>query len=153
MRGALHLGWIIYLAIAVAAIAGLWKAFEKAGAPGWAAIIPFFNVYVMTKMADKPGWWVLLVLVPVVNIIIIVIICMAIAPKLARRKGLASAWHCSPSSSGRSWALVTPNGTRHRSRFSGTRHQSVLLEHVHGFAAVPRGGYLVFVLSVRDGEA
>ena len=78
------MGWIIYLAIAVAAIAGFWKAFEKAGAPGWAAIIPFFNVYVMTKMADKPGWWVLLVLVPVVNIIIIVIICMAIAPKFGK---------------------------------------------------------------------
>ena len=79
--------WIIYLAVAIAAIAGVWKAFEKAGAPGWAAIVPIFNVYVMTKMAGKPGWWVVLIFIPLVNIIIMIVICMAIAPKYGKTEG------------------------------------------------------------------
>ena len=37
---------------------GLWKVFVKAGQPGWAAIIPIYNLYVMTKIGGKPGWWV-----------------------------------------------------------------------------------------------
>ena len=37
----------IYFAIVIVVIAGLWKTFEKAGKPGWAAIIPIYNIYVM----------------------------------------------------------------------------------------------------------
>ena len=33
------------LAFAVLAIVAMWKIFEKAGKPGWAAIIPFYNIY------------------------------------------------------------------------------------------------------------
>ncbi|MBW7856737.1 MAG: signal peptidase I [Leptonema sp. (in: Bacteria)] len=53
---------IIYLAITVAMIAGLWKTFEKAGEPGWAAIIPIYNIIVMLKIVDRPMWWILLFL-------------------------------------------------------------------------------------------
>jgi hypothetical protein len=81
------MSWIIYLAVVVAVFAGMWKAFEKAGAPGWAAIVPIFNVWVMTKMADKPGWWVVLIFIPLVNIIILIIISMAIAPKYGKSEG------------------------------------------------------------------
>jgi hypothetical protein len=34
---------VIQLAILVAILAGAWKMFEKAGKPGWAAIIPIYN--------------------------------------------------------------------------------------------------------------
>jgi hypothetical protein len=48
----------------------MWKVFTKAGQPGWAAIIPIYNIYIMTKIAGKPGIWVLWIfIVPVVNII------------------------------------------------------------------------------------
>ncbi|MCP3974698.1 MAG: signal peptidase I [bacterium] len=73
--------WVIYLAIVILVIAGLWKAFEKAGVPGWSAIVPIYNVYVMTKMANRPGWWVILTFIPLVNIVVLVIISMDIAPK------------------------------------------------------------------------
>ena len=46
---------IIELAIAVLMIAALWKVFSKAGQPGWAALIPFYNAYVMLVVAGKPG--------------------------------------------------------------------------------------------------
>jgi Family of unknown function (DUF5684) len=63
---------IICLAISVLQIAGMWKAFTKAGQPGWAAIIPIYNTYIMLKIGGKPGWWLLLFLVPIVNIVIII---------------------------------------------------------------------------------
>ena len=61
---------LVYLAIIVATIAGTWKAFAKAGEPGWAAIVPIYNVYVMIKIGGNPWWYLLLMLVPLVNIII-----------------------------------------------------------------------------------
>lgn len=81
------MGWIIYLAIVVAVIAGFWKAFEKAGAPGWAAIIPIYNIYILTKMADRPGWWVILALIPLVNIVVLIIMSMTIATKFGKSEG------------------------------------------------------------------
>lgn len=45
---------IIYIAIIVAVIAGGWKMFTKAGQPGWACIIPFYNLYVITQIVGRP---------------------------------------------------------------------------------------------------
>jgi len=47
----------------------MWKIYEKAGQPGWAAIIPIYNSYILLKIVGKPGWWLLLFLIPFVNII------------------------------------------------------------------------------------
>lgn len=60
---------IIYLAVVVLVIASYWKVFEKAGEPGWAAIVPLYNIYVLLKITGKPGWWLLLYLIPFVNLI------------------------------------------------------------------------------------
>lgn len=60
---------IVYLIVIIAAIAGLWKTFEKAGEPGWAAIVPIYNIFIMTKIAGKPAWYIVLLLIPIVNII------------------------------------------------------------------------------------
>ena len=47
---------VIYLAIIVLCIAGLWKMYEKAGQPGWGCLIPFYNIYLMCRIAGRP-WW------------------------------------------------------------------------------------------------
>ena len=60
--------------IAVIEIIGLWKIFSKAGKPGWAAIIPIYNVIVLLEIIGKPVWWFLLLLIPCVNIIFAVIV-------------------------------------------------------------------------------
>ncbi len=78
---------ILYLAVIVAVIAGTWQAFAKAGAPGWAAIIPIYNIYIMTKMGGKPGWWVILMFIPIVNIIMFIILCMPIARNFGKSDG------------------------------------------------------------------
>ncbi len=50
-------GTIIYLAIIALMLAGMWKVFEKAGKPGWAAIIPIYNLIVLLDIVGKPIWW------------------------------------------------------------------------------------------------
>ncbi len=65
---------ILYLVFIAFIIICYWKIFEKAGKPGWAAIIPIYNVIVLLEIVNKPGWWILLYLIPVVNIVIGIIV-------------------------------------------------------------------------------
>jgi hypothetical protein len=65
---------IFYLAFVVIIIVALWKIFEKAGKPGWAAIIPIYNLFVLLEIVGKPAWWLILFLIPFVNIIIAIIV-------------------------------------------------------------------------------
>lgn len=57
-------------------LVGLWRVFVKAGRPGWAAIVPIYNLYTWVKVADQPGWWVVLYFVPVVNYFVHVAVCI-----------------------------------------------------------------------------
>jgi hypothetical protein len=51
-----------------------WVIFTKTGQPGWPALIPIYNYYIVLKIIGRPGWWLLLYLVPVVNIVILIIV-------------------------------------------------------------------------------
>ena len=62
----------IWLAIAVFEIVAMWKIYEKAGQPGWAAIVPIYNIIVLLKMVGKPLWWLILLIIPVVNIVFLI---------------------------------------------------------------------------------
>jgi hypothetical protein len=74
----------VELAVIVAIIAGFWKVFVKAGKPGWAAIIPIYNVIVVLQIAGKPLWWIFLFLIPLVNIIMAVIVGIAVAKNFGK---------------------------------------------------------------------
>ncbi len=65
---------VIYLAVFVLIIAGMWKIFTKAGKPGWAAIIPIYNLVVLLEVTGKPVWWIILFLIPIVNFIMVIIV-------------------------------------------------------------------------------
>jgi uncharacterized membrane protein YhaH (DUF805 family) len=83
------IGATIGLAITVVALAGMWKMFQKAGRPGWAAIIPFYNFYVLLKICGRPGWWLVLFLIPLVNIVIVVITMLDLAKAFGKGVGFA----------------------------------------------------------------
>ena len=72
-------GLICWLVVIVLVVAGFWKTFAKAGQPGWAAIIPIYNLYILLKIAGRPGWWLLLYLIPFVNIIIHFVVAIDVA--------------------------------------------------------------------------
>jgi len=76
MFQSLGLGMVLlYLAVLVVIIVAEWKIYEKGGQPGWAVLIPFYNIYVLLKLVGRPGWWLLLLIfVPIVNIIIAIIV-------------------------------------------------------------------------------
>ena len=63
--------WAVYgFIVVIILIAAVWKIFEKAGKPGWAALIPFYNVIVLLEIVGKPWWWLLLMIfVPVGQLI------------------------------------------------------------------------------------
>lgn len=71
--GGMVLFLTIFVAIAIAVgilqIVATWKLYKKAGEKGWAAIVPFYNLYVMVKIAWGNGWLFLLYLVPMGNIV------------------------------------------------------------------------------------
>jgi len=77
----------IELAIVVAIIAGVWKTFVKAGKPGWAAIIPIYNLIVILQIAGKPLWWIILFLIPLVNLIMAILVGIAVAEKFGKGAG------------------------------------------------------------------
>lgn len=68
-NGLSFFGILLWLAVIVLLIAANWKIFEKAGKPGWAAIIPIYNLIVLLEIIGKPIWWIILFLIPGVNII------------------------------------------------------------------------------------
>lgn len=67
------------IVLAVLQIAGMWKTFSKAGHAGWLAIIPFVNMYVLLKIAKRPGWWLILFFIPLVNIVISIMVAVDVA--------------------------------------------------------------------------
>jgi hypothetical protein len=70
---------ITELAIIVLVIVSMWKVYVKAGEPGWAAIIPIYNIIVLLRIAGKPWWWVFLFLIPLVNLIIGILVSIDVA--------------------------------------------------------------------------
>src|SRR5437867_816400 len=75
------------LALIVFLIAGLWRVFTKAGQPGWAAIIPIYNFYILLKIAGKPGWWLILCFIPLVSIIVAIIVAIELAKVFGKGTG------------------------------------------------------------------
>ena len=76
--------WLFIIAVAVFEIAAMWKVFEKAGRPGWAAIVPIYNIVVLCQVAGKSGWWVLLFIIPIVNIIVAIILAFGVAKNFGK---------------------------------------------------------------------
>jgi len=48
------------------------------------AILPILNIYLLVKMAGKPGWWLLLMLIPFVNFVILIILWVEIMKKCGK---------------------------------------------------------------------
>jgi hypothetical protein len=78
---------IFGLLVAVLMIAAMWKIFTKAGQPGWACLIPIYNIYILCKIVGRPGWWVILMLIPFVNFIIAIILCIDLAKSFGNGVG------------------------------------------------------------------
>ena len=80
---------VVYIALILVMIIAQWKIYTKAGKPGWAVIIPIYNVIVLLEIVGKPLWWFLLMLIPIVNIVILIIVSVELAKKFGQSTGFA----------------------------------------------------------------
>ena len=69
----------VSIAVALVFIVGMWKVYTKAGKPGWACLIPIYNVVVLLEIVGRPVWWVLLMFIPLVNIAFLLIMYFELA--------------------------------------------------------------------------
>lgn len=85
---------LLYFVVLIVGIVALWKTFEKAGHPGWAAIIPIYNIYILLKIAGRPGWWLLLLLIPFVNFVVYIVIALDVAKNFGQSPvfGIIGLW-------------------------------------------------------------
>ena len=79
--------WILSMALGILKIISLWKIFKKAGKPGWASIVPIYNIYIMCEIAEKEWWYILLLCVPFVNIYAIIVLYNGMAKKFGKGGG------------------------------------------------------------------
>lgn len=75
------------LILSVIGLIAMWRIFVKADQPGWAVLIPIYNVYVMFKIVWGSGWKFLLCLIPLVNIVIAIMHVFKLARAFGKGTG------------------------------------------------------------------
>lgn len=85
--GLVFFGTVLYLAVIAFFIYCMWRIFVKAGKPGWAAIVPIYNVLVELEFLGRPWWWLLLLMVPIVNVVIGIMVSLDMAKVFGKGSG------------------------------------------------------------------
>lgn len=94
----LAVGTVVYffvsLAITIVYLIALWRIFAKAGEAGWKALIPIYNYYIILKIVGRPGWWLVLLLLPIVNIIVLLLVAVDLAKSFGKSDvfGVVAVW-------------------------------------------------------------
>lgn len=86
----LSLSWAVYwplLAATFFGLASMWLIYTKAMQPGWAAIVPIYNIYIAVRVARRPVWWVIPLFIPFVNIVMHVLLSISIARAFGKQTG------------------------------------------------------------------
>jgi len=65
----------------------LWILFNKAGQPGWAILIPIYNILVILKIAGKAWWWIFLLMIPIVNFVFMIMVYHGISKNFGKDVG------------------------------------------------------------------
>jgi len=81
---------IFAVVVGILMIASLWKVYTKAGKPGWAAIIPIYNLVVLLQIVRKPLWWIVMFLIPIVNFIFLILLYIELAKAFGKSGGFAA---------------------------------------------------------------
>ncbi|PRA82491.1 hypothetical protein CQ045_05155 [Microbacterium sp. MYb66] len=71
---------VFYILLAVA----WWKVFTKAGYPGILALIPIVNAIFLLRIAGMSGWWVLLYLVPIANVVLAIVVAVKVGARFGK---------------------------------------------------------------------
>ena len=77
---------LAYFAFIGAIIYGGWKTFEKAGKPGWAMLIPIYNMVVLHEIVGRETIKLLLLFIPIVNIYFGITLIVSLAKSFGKRE-------------------------------------------------------------------
>ena len=77
-------------AFAIMMVAAVWKLFKKAGQPGWKALVPIYGTVIFLRIVERPGWWFLLLCIPVVNLFLSIALCIDLARVFGKGSGFAA---------------------------------------------------------------
>ncbi len=81
---------IVYIAVAVLIIASQWKIFTKAGKPGWASLVPIYNIIVLLQVTRQPLWMIFLLIIPIANIVVMIIVAIELSKSFGKSGGFAA---------------------------------------------------------------
>jgi len=82
------MAYVIYVAIVLLMIISMWIVVKKAGRPGVSQIVPIWNLIELVRIAGKPLWWVILILlVPVANIVMLIMTFHGISKAFGKDAG------------------------------------------------------------------
>ncbi|MFA5055664.1 MAG: DUF5684 domain-containing protein [Dehalococcoidia bacterium] len=76
--------YVISIILGLFTLVCMWFIFRKAGRPGWASLIPIYNTVVLCQIAGYSGWYVLLLLIPIIDIIFSFLIYLGLAARFGR---------------------------------------------------------------------
>jgi hypothetical protein len=89
-QGGMPTGVLLFiLAICLLMVVSMWKIFTKAGKPGWACIIPIYNLVVLLQIVRKPMWWIVMFLIPFVSLIFFILLYVELAKAYGKGAGFA----------------------------------------------------------------
>lgn len=80
-------GGLVGFLLGVIALVSMWKVYTKAGKPGWAVLIPIYNLIVLLEIVGRPVWWLILLLIPLVNVVVVVMLAFDLAKSFGKGSG------------------------------------------------------------------
>lgn len=78
---------LIYFGLVAILVVSMWVIYKKAAKPGWASIVPIYNMLVLLQIVGRPWWWmlvpfamgILLLAVPMLfPLVLLVLIAMSV---------------------------------------------------------------------------
>ena len=80
-------GWVALALLMAFMLFVMWRIYARAGQPGWTVLVPFYNTYVLLKIVNRPGWWLALYFIPIVNFVVNIIVYYDLAKAFGRGRG------------------------------------------------------------------
>ncbi len=81
---------LLVLAISVFMVVCQWKIYSKAGKPGWACLVPIYQLVVLMEIVKKPVWWIILMMIPIVNVVVLILVFIELAKAFGKDGGFAA---------------------------------------------------------------
>jgi hypothetical protein len=75
---------VVWLALTLALVVAQWRIFAKAGVPGWACLVPVYNMVKLLHISGRSGWWLLGLCVPLLNVFVFIRLVFDLAGAFGR---------------------------------------------------------------------